>query len=285
MLKNLITYHDFMYPYLSYLFLGVGALVLLFLVGVLLFDPYQKQVRQTKRATKRILRAKRKYKPIYMTVPQVYQRIWQTLDFDDIKREKARTLDKKLTFEQKRPFILFDLLLLPFLLAILLVGASKFALREFDAYFYLPLVLSLVFLLAIQTRRVGYLVKTKRATLTHDKYVNLLGELIKEGYKPVRATTRTKNTYRVQFLKIFDYAPTITSGTLFDTTKDSPSLQNADADAIAIDFLTQNGVEHQKAVEIDNLRQNSQNLSREEEIRLNNLLDDAFKSTCKVVDL
>lgn len=284
MFEFLIIYSQLATPYLSYVFFATGCCIALFFLGILILNPYQKQVEETKRATKSILRAKRKCRPIYATLPETYQKVWQTLDLDAIKQTDERKLSQKLVFNEKRSFWIFDLLLLPFCLALLPVSASKFVLKEFDALFFVPLVLFFAYLIAIQTRRLTYIVRKKRATIVHDKYVALLDLLLKEGFKPVSPTTRNKNSNRVQFVKIFDCAPIITTRTLFDTTQNPPVTQNAISNTTTIDFLTQNGIEPLMAEEIDQLQQNSSNLSIEEETRLNALLDDAFKQTCKAID-
>ena len=280
MSKFLITYSQLITPYLTYVFFATGCCIALFLLGIFLLNPYQKQIAETQRATKSILRAKRKCRPIYMAIPQTYQKVWSTLDFDAIKQTKE-DLSQKLVFNDMRSFWVFDLLLLPFCLALLPVSASKFVLKEFDTTFFVPLILFFAYLIAIQTRRLTFFIRKKRAMLVHDKHVTLLNELLKEGYKPVKTTTQAQNNSKVQFVKIFGYVPTLTSKTLLDTTTSEFAIKEVKK-STAIDFLTQNGVEPTIAQEIDTLSQNLQNLSSDEEIHLNNLLYDAFKTTCKV---
>jgi len=279
-----MTYYQLIYPYLSYLFFGVGCFIVLFIFGILLLNPYQKQVCQTKRATKSILRAKRKYRPIYATIPEVHLKTWQTLDFDMINRKNDCDLIKKLVFDKKRPFWLFDLLILPFCLAILPVSATKLISSEFDATFFVPFILFLTYLLSIQTRRLTYLIRTNRAKAIHDKYINLLKGLFNEGYKPIYVTTTEDNKKKVQFVKIFNATPIITTKTLFDTTQNPPTIQNPQQDADKIEFLTQSGIDPIVAQEIEQLQRNLPNISPEEETHLNKLMDDAFKQTCNLND-
>lgn len=287
MFNLLKTYCQFLSPYQPIVFFAVGISILLLFIGVLLLNPYRKTIKELSCAKKSLLRRSKKQNVLFARKPSCYGDGW------DIFCSNHNLLPANcLIFKNKKPFYLFELLILAEIFALTPVSLLAGINESFGWQFFVPFVYMAIFLAIFQTHRLIFKSRAEKATEAHFAFIKTLDELIEKGFSPVAEGTKrdTKKKKRLELRK----NARINSGFISQAQEEQPQknheqslrqLPPPQTPAVVnpqMRYLIQQGIEENTAREItERLEQPPEQRNANQRKKLDELLDCAFQKVCQ----
>lgn len=277
MLQLLRQYCITLFPHAPALFFAVGGYLALLFGGILLLDPYRKQRQELLRTKKWLAKRRKKQNCITAPLPAHFREGWEIFC-----NANGATPSKCLPFRYKKGFFLFDCVGLTAIFATLPLSVMAGSNQSFGWQFFVPLFFAAVFLVIFQTHRLLLHLRAEKTKKVHLACLDLLDALLKRGYRPADTGAKQRNRLILALTDATQDSLHINNGMVAPLPTTAP--QNG-IDGHKIDYLVKKGVKGVDAQEIaDTLAKSPFCANRQEQKRLNALLEDSFKTVCKPKD-